>query len=96
MRRGAWQRSCLCGWHLSFALIFRDRRLSARNSGSASPVETFHPRVSLLYTIFIWNMLYSEQLFLIYGVSISDREVYFNLSQGELNRQKPSTRRVNL
>ncbi len=42
-RRGAEQRS-LCGWHFSFALIYRGRRLSARNSGSASPVETFHPR----------------------------------------------------
>lgn len=50
-RRGAEQRS-LCGWHFSFALIYRGRRLSARNSGSASPVETFHPRW-VYYTRFL-------------------------------------------
>lgn len=48
MQRGAEQRS-LCGWHLCFARILRVRRLSARNPGPASPVETYHPRTALLY-----------------------------------------------
>jgi hypothetical protein len=34
-----------CYWHLYFALIFRGRCLSARNPGSASPVEACHPRL---------------------------------------------------
>jgi len=51
MQRGAVQR-IECGWHLSFALISRVRRLSARNPGPASPVETYHPRVEgILYPI---------------------------------------------
>ncbi len=46
MQREAEQRSLVCDWHLIFALISRVRRLSARNPGPASPVETFHPRFS--------------------------------------------------
>ncbi len=49
MRREEEPRS-LCVWHFRLALIFRGRRLSARNSGSASPVEACHPRVLILYT----------------------------------------------
>jgi len=37
-----------CGWHFSFALILRVRRLSACSPGSASSVEASHPRVSKL------------------------------------------------
>lgn len=50
MQRGALQRS-LCDWHLLFALSYRVRRRSARNSGLASPVETYHPRELKLYHI---------------------------------------------
>ena len=38
------ERKRLCGWHLFFTLIFRGRRLSARNPGPASSVEACHPR----------------------------------------------------
>ncbi len=41
------QRS-LCDWHLFFVLILRVRHLSARSPGSASPVETVHPRCFLI------------------------------------------------
>jgi hypothetical protein len=37
-----------CGWHLSFALILRDRRLSACSPGSASSVEACHPHAGQL------------------------------------------------
>jgi len=50
MQPGAEQR-IECDWHLCFALISRGRRLSARNSGRPSPVETDHPRAVLLYPI---------------------------------------------
>jgi hypothetical protein len=33
-----------------FTLIFRGRRLSARNLGPASPVEAYHPHAHLYYT----------------------------------------------
>jgi RNA polymerase sigma factor (sigma-70 family) len=39
----------VCDWHLFFALIFRGRRLSARNPEPASPVEASHPHAELLY-----------------------------------------------
>ena len=49
MQRGE-EQSSLCVWHVCFALIYRGRRLSARNPGLASPVEANHPRAILLYT----------------------------------------------
>jgi hypothetical protein len=68
MQRGEEQHSLVCDWHLCFALISRGRRLSARNSGPASPVETVHPRLHngviillgygndtrILYVILFW------------------------------------------
>jgi len=51
MQREA-ERLRLCDWHLFFALIYRGRRLSARNLGPASPVEASHPQSSLLYIVF--------------------------------------------
>ena len=41
----------LCVWHLIVVLVLRDRYLSARRSGSASPVEAWHPRRQLYYTV---------------------------------------------
>jgi len=44
MQQAEEQRS-LCDWHLLFTLIYRARRLSTRNPGPASSVETFHPHL---------------------------------------------------
>ena len=46
-----------CGWHLLVALSLRDRRLSARNPGPASPVETFHPRVYIIPILYIFTLI---------------------------------------
>ena len=48
-----------CDWHFVCALICRGRRLSARNSGSASPVEACHPRAYQLYQRILQIVLYS-------------------------------------
>jgi len=42
-----------CDWHLCFVRILRVRHLSARHSGSASPVEAWHPQN---YTIIIQSI----------------------------------------
>jgi hypothetical protein len=59
MQRGA-EKHSLCDWHLLFALIYRARRLSARNPGPASPVETFHPREIVLYQIVLKFSCYTR------------------------------------
>jgi hypothetical protein len=51
LRQREEERLRLCDWHLFFALIYRGRRLSARNLGPASPVEANHPQVSVLYNV---------------------------------------------
>jgi len=48
----AGERHIQCDWHFLFALILRERRLSARNPGPASPVETFHPRNDIIPILF--------------------------------------------
>ena len=69
MQRVEVQRRKVHDWHLCFALISafvvetttiaRGRRLSARNPGPASPVETFHPRIEFGLIIPDFYMIYS-------------------------------------
>jgi hypothetical protein len=49
--RPAEEQSSLCFWHLIGVLIYRGRHLSARNSRSASPVETDHPLATYYYNM---------------------------------------------
>jgi len=64
-----------CDWHFCCALISRGRRLSARNSGTASPVEACHPQgiyyIKILSKINKMRMLYSVKRLSGNGVKIN-------------------------